>query len=106
MAVESERQKLLLTNKRYKAQIELLNSEIDKHRSESQAALNRRVKWENDFNNKIKALREEKKAWKSEESELKSSIESLISQLESIRNSQIDIAFSKNQLELKLASTL
>ncbi|KAL2316275.1 Hamartin [Schizosaccharomyces pombe] len=102
MAVESERQKLLLTNKRYKAQIELLNSEIDKHRSESQAALNRRVKWENDFNNKIKALREEKKAWKSEESELKSSIESLISQLESIRNSQIDIAFSKNQLELKL----
>ncbi|EPY54209.1 hamartin [Schizosaccharomyces cryophilus OY26] len=102
MAVESERQKLLLTNKRYKAQIDVLTQELEQQRTESHAALNRRFQWETDCNNKLKAFREERKAWKSKEENLSSSVLSLTNRLSTFERAQTEIAYEKNQLELRV----
>ncbi|WBW70709.1 Rheb GAP, hamartin Tsc1 [Schizosaccharomyces osmophilus] len=102
MAVESERQKLLLTNKRYKLQVEVLTQELEQQRTEAQAALNRRFQWETDCNNKLKAFREERKAWRSKEENLSSSVSSLTSRLNMFERVQTEIAYEKNQLELRV----
>ncbi|SNX84799.1 uncharacterized protein MEPE_03508 [Melanopsichium pennsylvanicum] len=88
-ALEAERQNLYHTVRTLRASLNTLNTELERSRAEASATKARHVQWEADLNNKLKAYREERKAWNTEARQLKAqaeedsaTIQSLTKQLE------------------------
>ncbi|EPQ29418.1 uncharacterized protein PFL1_03173 [Pseudozyma flocculosa PF-1] len=74
-ALEAERQNLYHTVRSLRGQLTAMNTILDRQRSEAATTKNRHVHWEAELNNKLKAYREERKAWTTEARQLKAQAE-------------------------------
>lgn len=74
-ALEAERQNLYHTVRTLRTSNEAQHAELERCRAEASATKARHVQWEADLNNKLKAYREERKAWTSEARQLKAQAE-------------------------------
>lgn len=74
-ALEAERQNLYHTVRTLRTSHAAQNVELERCRAEASATKARHVQWEADLNNKLKAYREERKAWTAEARQLKAQAE-------------------------------
>lgn len=74
-ALEAERQNLYHTVRTLRAANTTLRAELERCRAEAASTKSRHVQWEADLNNKLKAYREERKAWTTEARQLKAQAE-------------------------------
>ena len=74
-ALEAERQNLYHTVRTLRASNAAQQAELNRCRAEATATKARHVQWEADLNNKLKAYREERKAWTTEARQLKAQAE-------------------------------
>lgn len=74
-ALEAERQNLYHTVRTLRASNAAQHAELERCRAEAAATKARHVQWEADLNNKLKAYREERKAWTTEARQLKAQSE-------------------------------
>ncbi|CBQ72314.1 conserved hypothetical protein [Sporisorium reilianum SRZ2] len=74
-ALEAERQNLYHTVRTLRASNAAQHAELERCRAEAAATKARHVQWEADLNNKLKAYREERKAWTTEARQLKAQAE-------------------------------
>ncbi|KAJ1020767.1 hypothetical protein NDA16_004158 [Ustilago loliicola] len=74
-ALEAERQNLYHTVRTLRATNTTLRAELERCRAEAVSTKSRHVQWEADLNNKLKAYREERKAWTTEARQLKAQAE-------------------------------
>ena len=74
-ALEAERQNLYHTVRTLRATNTVQRTELERCRAEAAATKARHVQWEADLNNKLKAYREERKAWTAEARQLKAQAE-------------------------------
>ncbi|KAJ9475194.1 hypothetical protein PHBOTO_005262 [Pseudozyma hubeiensis] len=83
-ALEAERQNLYHTVRTLRSSNAAQHSELERCRAEASATKTRHVQWEADLNNKLKAYREERKAWTSEARQLKAQAEENAAQIVSL----------------------
>ncbi len=74
-ALEAERQNLYHTVRTLRTTNAAQHAELERCRAEAASTKARHVQWEADLNNKLRAYREERKAWTSEARELKAQAE-------------------------------
>ncbi|KAN0064568.1 hypothetical protein ACQY0O_002196 [Thecaphora frezii] len=74
-ALEAERQNLYHTVRSLRGQLVSMNTILDRQRNEAATTKSRHVHWEAELNNKLKAYREERKAWTTEARQLKAQAE-------------------------------
>ncbi|SAM81798.1 uncharacterized protein UBRO_03054 [Ustilago bromivora] len=74
-ALEAERQNLYHTVRTLRTTNTTLRAELERSRAEAASTKSRHVQWEADLNNKLKAYREERKAWTTEARQLKAQAE-------------------------------
>ncbi|EST08538.1 Hamartin [Kalmanozyma brasiliensis GHG001] len=74
-ALEAERQNLYHTVRTLRTSNATQSAELERCRAEASATKSRHVQWEADLNNKLKAYREERKAWTTEARQLKAQAE-------------------------------
>ncbi len=74
-ALEAERQNLYHTVRTLRTAHAAQHAELERCRAEASATKSRHVQWEADLNNKLKAYREERKAWTTEARQLKAQAE-------------------------------
>lgn len=74
-ALEAERQNLYHTVRTLRTSNAAQHAELERCRAEAAATKARHVQWEADLNNKLKAYREERKAWTTEARQLKAQAE-------------------------------
>lgn len=74
-ALEAERQNLYHTVRTLRTSHAAQSAELERCRAEASATKARHVQWEADLNNKLKAYREERKAWTTEARQLKAQAE-------------------------------
>lgn len=74
-ALEAERQNLYHTVRALRSQLTSMNATLERQRAEAASTKARHVHWEAALNNKVKAYREERKAWMSEARQLKAQAE-------------------------------
>ncbi|SPO26162.1 uncharacterized protein UTRI_02438 [Ustilago trichophora] len=74
-ALEAERQNLYHTVRTLRASNAAQHAELERCRAEAASTKARHVQWEADLNNKLKAYREERKAWTTEARQLKAQAE-------------------------------
>lgn len=109
-ALEAERQNLYHTVRSLRGQIGALTTTLDRQRAETTTTKVRHVQWEAELNNKLKAYREERKAWSNEARQLKAQVEenaavisSLTKQLEESGSQLFELQTKVESDEPKLA---
>ncbi|PWZ02070.1 hypothetical protein BCV70DRAFT_56611 [Testicularia cyperi] len=101
-ALEAERQNLYHTVRSLRSQIAGLTLNLERQRAEAASTKARHVQWEAELNNKLKAYREERKAWTHEARQLKAQAEENAATISSLTKQLEETGARLFELQTKL----